>query len=70
MLSIGAGTCQYELQFATSQKFKEVVCVDISEDSLQVGKLAAKAQGLTNMRFDLADFYKLPYDAPFDVDSF
>lgn len=53
MLSLGSGNCASEIKFASSSKFKEVVCTDISDVLLKHAELDAKSQQLKNIKFNV-----------------
>ena len=53
VLEVAAGTCVCGRAIAPF--VREVTCLDITPEMLQVGKEAAQKQGLTNMKFVVGD---------------
>jgi SAM-dependent methyltransferase len=67
VLEAGCGTgCQTRF-LAANNPAASFVCVDISPDSLNQAKAAARERGFTNVRFQQASLFKLPFaDGMFD----
>ena len=61
MLSLGSGDCSHELEFARYPSFKEIICVDISNNKLEEAKNIAINSGLNNIKFILKDVSKLEF---------
>jgi SAM-dependent methyltransferase len=68
VLEAGCGTgCQTRFLAANNPK-SSFVCVDISPDSLVQAKASAQKRGFTNVCFQQASLFKLPFaDGMFDV---
>lgn len=66
MLSIGAGMCSHELEFAKSPKFKEITCLDIANNLLIKAAEKAKQRGLSNLSFRCEDIRQ----SKFAIDAF
>ena len=68
MLSLGSGSCNNELMFASYPQLKEIVCVDVSNERLKEGELSARNRHLNNIQFICEDFNKYPFpESYFDV---
>ncbi len=67
VLEAGCGTgCQTRFLAANNPK-ASFVCADISPDSLEQAKASAKERGFSNVRFQQADLFALPFaDGMFD----
>ncbi len=61
MLSLGAGVCSHELEFARLNPGWEITCVDFSEKLLKSAEENANTEGLTNLKFLVEDVYKYNY---------
>lgn len=62
-LAIGSGVCSHEMRLATYQDtFAEVRCVDLAASLLKQAEREATAQGLDNMRFEVADIYEREFE--------
>ena len=55
MLSLGSGTCDTELEFATYENFSEILCIDIAEKRLNEARENAKKNKLNNIDFKVED---------------
>lgn len=64
VLEVGCGTGHWTKYLVDSQKFNEIIAIDISEAMLEIAR-----KKITNkVRFDLADIEKLPFNnCDFDV---
>jgi len=58
MLSIGAGICSHEINFAKSGKFSKILCVDIAETLLDQAEIKARRENLICMEFLVTDIFK------------
>lgn len=68
VLDVGCGPGSITRGLAERVAPGEVVGVDLSGETLAVARQDASARGLTNLRYDEASVYRLPYaDASFDV---
>lgn len=71
MLSLGSGMSNREIELAAkTSSFKEIVCVDIAENLLEIAKKDAREQGVENVKFlakniDDFDFKENSYDIVF-----
>ena len=68
LLSLGSGSCSHEIELAKYEKFKKIVCIDLSEYQLSEARKIAKTKKLDNIDFICADAEK--YDLPenyFDI---
>lgn len=61
MLSIGSGTCSHELKYAAYNNFKEIICVDIAENLLNIATSQAKKNGCRNIKFWCKDILKIDF---------
>ena len=57
VLEVAAGTCACGRSIAPF--VREVTCLDITPEMLQIGKEAAQKQRLTNMKFVIGDATKI-----------
>ncbi|MFW6371927.1 MAG: class I SAM-dependent methyltransferase [Bacteroidota bacterium] len=64
MISLGSGICSHELEFARLNPGWEITCVDFSEKLLNIARITAEKEGLTNIRFVVEDVYA--YNFPDD----
>ena len=52
MLSLGSGISNREIELAENNKiFKEIVCLDIADNLLDIARESAKTKGLNNIKF-------------------
>lgn len=58
LLSIGCGVGNREIRIAGSGHFKEVIGIDLSGESVFEANKKVKEKGLTNIKFEKADFYQ------------
>lgn len=71
LLSLGSGICNREIELAKNNTiFKEIVCVDIADNLLQIAAKSAKENKLTNITFlaeniDNFNFKENDYDIIF-----
>ncbi|APZ45370.1 hypothetical protein BW723_03225 [Polaribacter reichenbachii] len=71
LLSLGSGICNREIELAENKTiFKEIVCVDIAENLLQIAAKNAKEKNITNIKFiqkniDDFDFKENDFDIIF-----
>lgn len=71
MLSIGSGVCSHELKFANYSNFREIICIDIAENLLNIAAEYAKEKGFTNIKFWEKDIYKVEFETnEFDMIMF
>ena len=67
VLEAGCGTGAQTVILARNNPAAQFVSVDRSPESLEQARRAAEAEGLTNVRFAVADILRLPFpDARFD----
>ncbi|KAK3381125.1 methylase [Podospora didyma] len=68
ILDVGAGSGTISTGFAKLVPNGHVTATDLKEDILERARTIAEAEGVTNISFQQADAYKLPFpDATFDV---
>lgn len=69
LLSIGSGISNREIELAeNSALFKEVVCVDIAENLLEIGAVSATKKGLKNIRFITQNIYEFDFkESEYDI---
>jgi ubiquinone/menaquinone biosynthesis C-methylase UbiE len=63
VLEAGCGVGAQTLTLARTSPGASITCVDVSEASLAQARRRAEAAGLTNVRFQRADLFHLPYEA-------
>ena len=51
LISLGSGSCSNELELAEYPNFKEIICVDIVENSLLEAEKTAQKRNLRNIKF-------------------
>jgi SAM-dependent methyltransferase len=67
VLEVGCGTGEQTLSLAASSPKAQITSIDLSHDSLEVALRRIAAAGHTNVRFQVADLFNLPYeDEAFD----
>lgn len=59
MLSIGAGICSHEFNFAKTSKFSQILCVDIAETLLVQAEQRARKENIKSIEFRVADVFQL-----------
>ena len=62
VLEAGCGVGAQTLTLARNSPSARITCVDLSEASLAQAKREADAAGLTNLHFQQADIFALPYE--------
>src|SRR6185295_13617901 len=62
VLEAGCGVGAQTLTLARNSPGARITSVDLSEASLAQAKKGADAAGLTNVRFQQADIFNLPYE--------
>ncbi len=69
LLSLGSGICNREIELAEhSNIFKEIVCVDIAENLLQIAAKKAQQKNITNIKFISKNIYNLEFkENDFDI---
>ncbi len=68
LLSVACGVGNREIRMAESGHFSEVVGIDLSKESIDEAKRKVIEKGVSNIRFEQADFYSLDLSASyFDV---
>jgi ubiquinone/menaquinone biosynthesis C-methylase UbiE len=68
LLDIGCGPGSITLGLAQVVAPGETIGLDIQESSIELARQAASDTGITNVRFEVGDCYKLPFeDGSFDV---
>ena len=68
LLDVGAGSGSISIGFAKAIPEGRVIAVDLNEAILPRARLLAEAAGVTNIEFQQADVFKLPFeDATFDI---
>ena len=68
VLEAGCGTGAQTVILARNNPAAHFVSVDVSRDSLEHARTAVEREGLTNVRFEEADVFRLPFpDAAFDA---
>jgi ubiquinone/menaquinone biosynthesis C-methylase UbiE len=68
MVSIGSGVCSHELKLAELNSHWDILCVDFSDNLLDIARKSAKEKNLQNINFVAENIYKyhLPDDY-FDI---
>jgi SAM-dependent methyltransferase len=66
VLEAGCGVGSQTMTLARTSPDAQIVSIDVSKQSLATAKARAKAEGITNARFQQADIFALP----FEPDSF
>lgn len=61
MLSLGSGTCQHELEFASYNNFAEILCLDISDIPLKKAEKTASKKELKNISFKVQNIYDFEF---------
>lgn len=61
MLSLGSGNCATELKYAEYDNFKDILCCDISDISLEKAKVRAQEKDLNNINFKVQDVNKFSF---------
>lgn len=69
LLSIGSGISNREIELAeNSTIFKEVVCIDIADNLLEIGAKSAREKGINNIKFIAKNIYDFEFkDNEFDI---
>lgn len=68
MLSLGSGNCSSEIAFAKHDNFNLILCTDIAEKRLKIGRENAEANGLSNIKFQTIDVNHLQLEhQKFDI---
>lgn len=68
LLDVGAGSGTISIGFAKLLPEGQVVAVDLKEDIFPRARSLAESAGVTNIEFQQADVFKLPFgDATFDI---
>ena len=58
LLSLGSGVCSHELELASYKGvFKEITCVDIANNLLEIASKKAKSKNLNNIKFICKSIY-------------
>ena len=65
VLEVGCGVGAQTLILAERSPDARFVSIDISEESIAQAKRRVDAAGLTNVSFQRADLFSIPYDAEF-----
>ncbi|ADZ09977.1 Methyltransferase type 11 [Methanobacterium lacus] len=63
VLEAGCGVGAQTLMLATNSPDAQIKSVDISEESVNRAKLLLKQHGVSNVEFEVADIFNLPFEA-------
>ena len=63
VLEAGCGTGAQTVSLAANSPEAEIVSIDVSLESLRQAEAAVTAEGLSNVVFEQADLFRLPYEA-------
>ncbi|MGO9020564.1 MAG: methyltransferase domain-containing protein [Syntrophobacteraceae bacterium] len=67
VLEAGCGVGSQTLMLARNSKGAEIIAIDVSEASLAEARKKMDSEGITNVTFEQADIFKLPFEpASFD----
>ena len=62
LLSIGSGVSNREIEMAENTEiFKEIICIDISENLMKTAEKNAKSKGLKNIKFITLNIYEFDF---------
>lgn len=61
LLSLGSGTCEYEMALSSHSCFSKITCVDLAENRIEAAKKKAKFKGICNMEFVCGSIYDLEF---------
>jgi len=67
LVSIGSGTCAFEIELAQKKVFKKITCIDLSNDSLEKAKWKIDELKLKNISVICADIHNYDFHELFDV---
>lgn len=59
LLSLGAGSCSHEINFASHDCFSLVTCIDLAGNLLEKGRIRSHKLGLKNMEFLQGDVHRM-----------